>query len=420
MSFQAGDIIADYEILEVLGQGGMGAVYRVRNRLSDRQEAMKQVLPHIASKPEAAERFLREIRIQASLQHPNIAALHTAMHIQQGIFMIMELIDGQSVEAMLRHGAMPLDQAIRIADDILSALMYAHARGIVHRDIKPANILITSRGMPKLTDFGIARATDQGMITRSGMAIGSVHYMSPEQVMSKATDERSDLYSLGVTLYEMLTGTRPFDGESEYTIMSAHLGRTPRSPSAIVSSIPSDISSVVLRSMAKTPEERFQTAAAFQTALRHAVLGGSETSEMPSPLDPAEVARVEAPLREILGPIAKSLISKESRQRVPFPEFCRRLAEQIPNEIDRARFLRIVGTNPGTASGSITGGTLKIDDASITGARKALAVYLGPIASVVVSRAAKSAQSMEDFRNAMAREIPNERERQTFLNSFPR
>jgi eukaryotic-like serine/threonine-protein kinase len=420
MSLRIGDIVADYEVLEVLGQGGMGAVYRVRNRLSDRQEAMKQVLPHIASKPEAAERFLREIRIQASLQHHNIAALHTAMHVPEGIFMIMELIDGQSVEAMLRGGALPFDQAIRIVDDILSALIYAHARGIVHRDIKPANILLTSRGMPKLTDFGIARATGKEMLTRTGMAIGSVHYMSPEQVMSKTADERSDLYSLGVTLYEMLTGARPFDGESEYTIMSAHLSRTPLPPSAMVASIPEEISSVVLRSIAKAPEERFQTAATFQTALRQALLGVEETREMPPALDPADVARVEAPLREILGPIAKSLITRESRQRSPFPEFCRRLAEQIPGETDRTRFLRTVGLGSSGATASPTGGGFKIDEAAIAAARKSLAVYVGPIAGVVVSRAAKGARSMDEFRAAMAREIRDERERQAFLNSFPR
>ncbi len=419
MSFQIGDVIADYEILEVLGQGGMGAVYRVRNTLSNRQEAMKHILPQIATKPEAGERFLREIRIQASLQHPNIAALHTAMHLEAGIFMVMELIDGHSVEAILQRGPLPLDQAIRIADDILSALIYAHARGVVHRDIKPANILVTSRGMPKLTDFGIARATDRDMITRSGVAIGSVPYMSPEQVMSKTADERSDLYSLGVTLYEMLTGTRPFAGDSDYVIMSAHLAQTPRPPSAIAPEIPAEVSTVVLRSMAKAPEERFQTAAAFQTALRQAVLGDEETRELTPPLDPAEIARVEAPLRDILGPIAKTLISKESRVPSPFPEFCRRLADQIPNETDRTRFLQTIGVGSGTQSGSPTSGAMKIDEASLAAARKALAPYLGPIAGVIVTRAAKRARSREDFLTAMSQEIPDERDRRAFLNSFP-
>jgi eukaryotic-like serine/threonine-protein kinase len=420
MPLQVGDIIADYEILEVLGQGGMGTVFRVRNRLSHRQEAMKQVLPQVESNLDAADRFLREIRIQASLQHPHIAALHTAMHLKEGVFMVMELINGQSVEAMLRRGPLPLSQAVRIADDILSALIYAHARGIVHRDLKPANILVNSRGMPKLTDFGIARAADKEMITRSGMAIGSLHYMSPEQVMSKTADERSDVYSLGVTLYEMLTGTRPFDGESEYAIMNAHLSHMPAPPSAIVASIPQEFSGVVLKSMAKAPEQRYQTATAFQTALREAVLGGEPTRTMPAPLDPAEMARVEASLREILGPIAKSLISKESRQCSTLSDLCRRLAEQIPNDRDRARFLKTADSGSAAAPASPSGKESPIDEASIAAARKALTLYLGPIAGVVTARAARGARSVEDLRATLAREIPDQRDRQAFLDSFSR
>ncbi|HLH38691.1 MAG TPA: serine/threonine-protein kinase [Bryobacteraceae bacterium] len=420
MPFRAGDVIADYEILEVLGQGGMGAVYRVRNRLTDRQEAMKQVLPHMAENPEAADRFLREIRIQASLHHPNIAALHTAMHVEQGIFMIMELVDGHSVEAMLRGGPLPLDQAIRIADDVLGALMYAHGRGVVHRDIKPANILITSRGMPKLTDFGIARGSGKQTITRSGVTLGSVHYMSPEQVMSQPADERSDLYSLGVTLYEMLTGARPFDGESEYTIMSAHVSRAPRAPNEMVPAIPMEISNVILRALAKAPQDRFQTAAEFQAALREALLGGAAKSELPPLLSQDEIARAEAALSEIMGPIAKTLVGRQSGQRLPLAEFCRRLADQIPNEIDRARFLRTAGMGSPAAAAPPTGTGNKIDEAKIAAARRALAVYLGPIAAVVVSRAAKEARSMDDFLAAMSREIANERDRQAFLKSCPR
>src|SRR6202451_4115838 len=194
MSFQPGETIADYQILGILGQGGMGTVYRVRNLLSGREEAMKVVLPDYAADADAADRFLREIKIQASLQHPNITALRTAVRAENHILMIMELVEGASLEAMLQNGPLALAQAIRITDDILGALGYAHERGVIHRDVKPANILVTSRGLPKLMDFGIALAAGDTRLTQSGMAIGSLQYMSPEQVLSKPVDERSDIY----------------------------------------------------------------------------------------------------------------------------------------------------------------------------------------------------------------------------------
>ena len=417
MSLRIGQVVADYEVLAELGQGGMGAVYRVRNVLSDREEAMKLVLPD--SNAEAADRFLREIKIQASLHHPNIANLRTAMSLEQGVLMIMELIDGQSLEAMLANGPLPLTAAIRITDDILDALAYAHERGIVHRDIKPANILVASTGVPKLTDFGIARASGNEGITKTGTIIGSLYYMSPEQVMSKDTDERSDIYSFGATAYEMLTGRRVAEGTSQYAIMNAHLSTIPASPSEINPSVPQEISLVILKSLAKSPDHRYQNAAAFQAALRDAASGGEHTREIQLGVDPADLARIEWPLREILGPIAKSLIAKEAQRRTTFTDLCKRLADQIPNNTDRVRFLKSVGTaSGGTASGSRTPAPPSPDPAAIEAARKALTVYLGPIATMFVNKAAKRTNSIQDFHAALANEIPDEADRRKFLASL--
>ena len=230
MNFEIGQIIGDYRILDVLGRGGMGAVYKVRNMLTDREEAMKVVLPGAEASGELADRFLREIRIQASLQHPHIAAIRTAFRSGENVLLIMELIEGAGLDLKLRHGPLPLGETFRITDDILSALGHAHSRGIVHRDIKPSNIIVTPRGAPKLMDFGIATVAGDTRITRSGVAIGSLAYMSPEQAMSQPLDERSDIYSLGITVYEALTGRRPFGGSGEYAMMNAHLHETPASP----------------------------------------------------------------------------------------------------------------------------------------------------------------------------------------------
>jgi len=430
MTFEIGQTVGDYQILGILGRGGMGAVYRVRNTLTDREEAMKVVLPGAEAAGEIADRFLREIRIQASLQHPHIASIRTAFRSGESVLMIMELIDGVSLDAKLREGPLPLGEAFRITDDILSALTHAHARGIVHRDIKPSNIVVTPRGAPKLTDFGIATITGDTRITRSGMAIGSLAYMSPEQVMSHSLDERSDIYSLGITVYEALTGRRPFQSTSEYEIMNAHLKEIPVSPGAIVRSVPLGVSVVVMKSLAKAPEDRYQTAAEFQNAWRNAFFGGDDSTTKifapaaPEPtvarIDAKEMAKVESALVRVLGPIAKSLVSKAAVRHHTIDELSRHLAEEIPHQADRAAFLKSLGVGSGshtTPSGAQS--VVPIDPKILEAARKALAPSLGPIASMVVSRAAKRAHSAAELRDALAAEIVDDKERKAFLAAFP-
>jgi serine/threonine protein kinase len=430
MTFEIGQTIGDYQILGILGRGGMGAVYRVRNTLTDREEAMKVVLPGAADQGEIADRFLREIRIQASLQHPHIAGIRTAFRSGESVLMIMELIEGVSLEAKLREGSLPLGAAFRITDDILSALSHAHSRGIVHRDIKPSNIIVTPRGAPKLTDFGIATAAGDARITRSGVAIGSLAYMSPEQVMSKPLDERSDIYSLGVTIYEALTGRKPFQSSSEYALMDAHLKEMPVSPGSIVPSVPLGVSVVVMKSLAKAAEDRYQSAAEFQNAWRSAFFGGDDsttkifTQAVPAPplprIDTEELARVESALTRVLGPIAKNLVGKAATRHHTVEALSRDLAEQIPQEADRTAFLKSCGVSSGshktTPSGSQS--VAPLDAKTLEAARKALAPSLGPIAAMVVSRTAKRVRSAEELRDALAAEIVDEKERKAFLAAF--
>jgi serine/threonine-protein kinase len=426
MTFEIGQTVGDYRIISILGRGGMGTVYKVRNTLTDREEAMKVVLPGSDASGEVADRFLREIRIQASLQHPHIAGIRTAFRSGESVLMIMELIEGMPLDQKLREGPLPLGQTFRIADDILSALAHAHAKGIVHRDIKPSNIIVTPRGAPKLTDFGIATATGDLRITRSGMAIGSVAYMSPEQVRSKPFDERADIYSLGITIYEALTGMRPFRDISEYEVMQAHLHQAPVSPGAIVPSLPLGVSVVVLKSLAKAPEDRYQTAAEFQAAWRQAFFGGddAETMMMPPPvaapkIDPKDLAKLESWLTLALGPIAKSLVAKAAARHLTVETLSRHLAEEIPREEDRTAFLKACGVSSGlhkTPSGSQT--TSPMDAKTLEAARKALAPSLGPIAAMVVSRTAKRVHSAEELRDALAAEIQDEKDRKTFLAAF--
>jgi serine/threonine protein kinase len=258
----------DYEIQSVLGTGGMGKVYKVRNVLSDRIEAMKVLLPNLADQKDLADRFLREIKVLASLSHPNIAALRTALMIDNQLVMIMEYIEGTTMSARVEQGAIPLEEALNYISQVLSALSYAHKQQIVHRDIKPANMMLTPEAVIKLMDFGIARSGPDMGLTMTGTTLGSLSYMSPEQVKCGPVDARSDLYSLGVSLYEMVTGERPFQADSHFSILQAHLRELPKPPVEINPELPVAVSEIILMAMEKEPAKRFQSADAFLNAVQ--------------------------------------------------------------------------------------------------------------------------------------------------------
>jgi serine/threonine protein kinase len=268
MNFEIGSTIGDYEVIGILGAGGMGKVYKVRNTISDRVEAMKVLLPDLANEPDLADRFLREIKVQASLEHPNIAALHTAVRVDNQLLMLMEFVEGVTLEQKMGEGPIPTAQAVDYIRQMLAALDFAHSRGVIHRDIKPANMMLTPGGVVKLMDFGIAKGATDRRLTMTGTTMGSLYYMSPEQIQGTAgLDARSDLYSMGVSLYELVTGKRPFDGDSQFAIMAAHLEKTPVAPIQIDPKLPQMLNDVILMSVLKDPSARFQTAGAFRNAL---------------------------------------------------------------------------------------------------------------------------------------------------------
>ncbi|MGH9558166.1 MAG: serine/threonine protein kinase [Bryobacteraceae bacterium] len=284
-----GERVGDYEIVEILGAGGMGQVYKVRNVLSDRIEAMKILLPVMGGNTELGNRFLREIKVQAALDHPNIARLYTAQQIGDQLLMFIEFVDGASIDKPLQQGPLSLNESVRCASEVLDALSYAHGRGVVHRDIKPANIMRTSAGGTKLMDFGIAKMQTDRHLTKTGTAVGSLYYMSPEQINGAEPDPRSDLYSLGITLYEMVTGRKPFQGDSDYSIMAGHLQQVPAAPIEVVPGIPGDLNDIILLAIAKDPQQRFQSADAFRKALS-SIAGLATPVEVLAPAPPAAVA----------------------------------------------------------------------------------------------------------------------------------
>ena len=269
MAYQVGDKIADYQVTGVLGAGGMGQVYKVRNLISERDEAMKVLLPDLANYPNLEARFLREIKVLASLSHPNIAALRTALRAGNQLIMIMEFVEGQTLADKLKSGPVPLHETIDCMTQVLWALSYAHSQGVIHRDIKPANIMETPGGLAKLMDFGIAKGAADRRLTVTGSVLGSLRYMSPEQVVGDHLDARSDLYSLGASFYEIVTGIPPFQGESDFALMTAHLQNEPPAPIQIDPNLPPALSDLILTALARDPLNRFQTADAFRRAIEN-------------------------------------------------------------------------------------------------------------------------------------------------------
>jgi len=267
MTFEPGQRIGDYEILAKLGAGGLGMVYEVQHLISQRREAMKILLPDQGT-PEMVERFRREVQTLAGLNHVNIAQLHTAFYHENQLAMIMELVHGETLRELRLRAPVTLPQALEYMAQTLNALAYAHRLGVVHRDIKPSNIMITDGGFVKLLDFGIALTGHGTELTRAGYLLGSLSYMSPEQVGGSKATARSDIYSVGVTLYELLTGALPIQGSNNYEIMMGHINQVPVAPHELSAKVPVAISEAVMRALAKDPLQRFPSAEEFLQALR--------------------------------------------------------------------------------------------------------------------------------------------------------
>jgi eukaryotic-like serine/threonine-protein kinase len=268
MALEVGQHVGDYEIIALLGAGGMGRVYKVRSIISQREEAMKVLLPDFASEAELAARFMAEIRTLAGLEHPNIAQLRTAFQFENQLVMVMEYVEGTTLDKQAGQSGASVDQMIEYSMQVLSALSYAHGKGVTHRDIKPANIMVTSHGLVKLMDFGIAKSANDLQLTRPGTTMGSVYYMCPEQVRGETVDARSDIYSFGVTLYEMLTGRKPFQADTSFSVLNAQLNDAPMPPVQVNPALSPELNSIVLRALEKQPADRFQSADEFRNALK--------------------------------------------------------------------------------------------------------------------------------------------------------
>jgi serine/threonine protein kinase len=262
-----GRTLGPYQVVEELGRGGMAVVYKAFQPSLRRYVALKILPDHFQSDPEFVARFQREARAAAQLGHPNVVTIYDVGE-QAGVhYIAMEYLEGGSLLDRLAKGPLSLEEAQQIVEQVGSALDFAHSRGLIHRDIKPANILFSADNRPKVTDFGIARAGDTSRLTRAGAMLGTPQYMSPEQAEGRPVDHRADLYALGVMLYEMLTGRVPFQADTPHAIVYAVIHQPPLPPRQIRPDLSPAVEAVLLKALAKQPNERFQTGADMAAAL---------------------------------------------------------------------------------------------------------------------------------------------------------
>jgi len=273
--FAQGHLIGDrYRVLGTLGRGGMASVYLAEDTTLGRRVAIKVLHKRFADDEKFVERFRREAKAAAGLNHPNIVGVYDWGQVGAQNYIVMEYVQGETLKDRVRRsGRLDTSQAVAITLELLAAVAAAHARGVVHRDVKSQNILIDTEGRVKVTDFGIAQAGDPSM-TEAGSILGTAQYLAPEQARGEQVDERSDLYSVGVVLYEMLTGSVPFKGDSAVTVALKHVNERPAEPAELVGGLPYALNQVVLKAMAKDPARRYSSAAQFGADLRAAMTGG--------------------------------------------------------------------------------------------------------------------------------------------------
>ncbi|MCL4549922.1 MAG: protein kinase [Bacteroidetes bacterium] len=255
-----GKIIDNYRVVSVLGKGGMGIVYKAYDTKLDRYVAIKMLNASAHDKERFIERFKREAKNQAKLSHPNIVAVYGFIEYSNLLGIVMEYVEGESLEKVIdRQGRFNLYDVIYILKQLLLGMGYAHSKGFVHRDIKPSNIILNKEGITKIMDFGISKSLYDNSVTKTGSKIGTVFYMSPEQVKGQEVTNRSDIYSIGCTVYEMIVGQPPFDYTSEYEVMDGHLKKVPTKISEKLTSVPEQVDKIVLKALEKSPLNRYSS-----------------------------------------------------------------------------------------------------------------------------------------------------------------
>jgi eukaryotic-like serine/threonine-protein kinase len=436
--------IGRYRIEALLGTGAMGEVYRAHDPAIDRLVAIKVVRPELVAGSggeQLLERFRREARAAGRRFHPNIVAIWDFGDDNGLPFLVMELIEGQSLDQLIKSSG-PLAQArcVAIITQVLSALGFAHASGIVHRDIKPSNVMVLPGDQVKVADFGIARL-EASEFTIVGDLLGTPAYMAPEQLSGGPIDHRTDLFAAGVILFEMLTGVKPFRGKSITEIISFMEKRGPEDIRALNPAVPEAMKRVIGKSVAYDPARRYANAAAFSKAVADAMPGlpgepqltanAAQTTSREATFSAELLRETERDLATFIGPMASIAVKRAVSNASDLLELYETLGRQVADPKDRAEFLARGRQRAAAGLGrprpplapaktierSSASPAKSPNPASIVAIESDLTRYIGPIARILVKRELGKFESLAKFCLVLATHIPDERERRAFLNA---
>ncbi|HEY2346783.1 MAG TPA: serine/threonine-protein kinase [Xanthomonadaceae bacterium] len=401
-----GASFGEYEILSELGGGGMGRVYRALDKTLQRIVAIKTLSGEIGDDPVFVERFLKEARAAARLNHPNIVQIYSFGIVGDINFIAMEYVDGQSLGEIVRREPFSEKSAVMIIRQVAQGLAVAHAEGLIHRDIKPDNIMLTHKGAVKIVDLGIAKQLDENKsLTRTGQPVGTPAYVSPEQVeCERPIDARSDIYSLGATLYHLVTGMMPYDGASATSVMIKHVTAPVPDPREVAPGVSAGMAHAIAKMMAKRPEDRYPDVTVLERDLHRVQLG----------LDIESVAMPAKP-----SPDQTPVLDNEASGRVGDPGSPRRR----PSAVEMAvKYLPPAALTlpPSMSSPAPAGSAVEISAKDLRFLETELARQVGPMARVLVKGAIKGSGQFEDVIAKLEAEIPTEEGRRTFSSAVKR